>query len=159
MEDAPPGEDASVPPADMTDAVAPDADTGGSDGPACEQAERAFSEFVANNGSCELSSDCTVIGDCGPNADFTAVVAAAAEGYALMAARCDGSFDGLTFARGVRAAYASSGPRTAVVAARAMRVCRRLPPRRRQRGRIQRVRGPIPLSWSASRLHSSSVHC
>lgn len=99
-------EDASVPPAGMTDAGA---DGGGLS--ACERADRAFRDFVADNGSCERSSDCTIIGDCGPNADFTAInVAAAAEGYALMEARCDGTFDGPTFAARCEGGVCALGP-------------------------------------------------
>ena len=103
---APTEEDASVPPAHVTDAGA---DGGGLS--ACERAARVFRDFVADNGSCERSADCTIIGDCGPNADFTAInVAAAAEGYALMEARCDATFDGPTFAARCEGGVCALGP-------------------------------------------------
>ena len=103
---APTEEDASVPPAHVTDAGA---DGGGLS--ACERAARVFRDFVADNGICERSADCTIIGDCGPNADFTAInVAAAAEGYALMEARCDATFDGPTFAARCEGGVCALGP-------------------------------------------------
>ena len=101
---APTEEDASVPPAHVTDAGA---DGGGLS--ACERAARVFRDFVADNGSCERSADCTIIGDCGPNADFTAINVAA-EGYALMGARCDATFDGPTFAARCEGGVGALGP-------------------------------------------------
>jgi hypothetical protein len=89
-------EDASAP---RPDAAAPDEPGPDASGPsACEQATQAFDEFLAANQSCSVSTDCTVIGDCGPNADFRAInVAAAATGFALMEQRCPGTFDGPTY--------------------------------------------------------------
>jgi hypothetical protein len=61
----------------------------------CEAAGQEFAKFVAGHRSCESHDDCTVIGDCGPNADFTAVrVDAAAQASLLMNARCATAFDG-----------------------------------------------------------------
>jgi hypothetical protein len=94
-------EDASVPePAAPTDASLPEEPLPDASGPpSCEQADQTFRDFLAANQSCSVSSDCTMIGDCGPNADFAAInVAAAAMGYALMEVRCPGLFDGPTFA-------------------------------------------------------------
>lgn len=66
----------------------------------CELSRQAFASFLAANRACDEDSDCRVIGDCGPNADWRAVHAEAAEeGYALMLARCSaGSFDGPEYA-------------------------------------------------------------
>jgi hypothetical protein len=66
----------------------------------CELSRQAFASFLAANRDCDEDSDCSVIGDCGPNADWRAVNAeAAAEGYALMQARCSaGTFDGPEYA-------------------------------------------------------------
>jgi len=64
----------------------------------CMNANAAFSAFVAANRSCQQNDDCTIIGDCGPNADFTAIRwEAASEGMRLMAARCEGAWDGPFF--------------------------------------------------------------
>lgn len=97
--------DASVPPPDAatdaaTDAALPDVSRPDAGGPSvCEQASEAFRSFVAANRGCSLDSDCTMIGDCEPNADFEAInVAAAAMGYALMMVRCASIADGPTFA-------------------------------------------------------------
>ena len=61
----------------------------------CEQKSAAFQDFVASHRDCSADSDCRVIGDCGPDADFTSVRADAAdEAYRLMRDRCDGAFDG-----------------------------------------------------------------
>lgn len=94
-------EDASVAePAVPTDASLPEEPPPDASGASsCERANQTFRGFLAANRSCSVSSDCTTIGDCGPNADFAAIhVAAAAAGYALMEARCLGVFDGPTFA-------------------------------------------------------------
>lgn len=66
----------------------------------CELSREAFASFLAANRDCDEDSDCRVIGDCGPNADWRAINAAAAEeGYALMLARCSaGTFDGPEYA-------------------------------------------------------------
>jgi hypothetical protein len=61
----------------------------------CVLAEQTFQAFVAEHRSCEHDEDCAPVGDCGPNADFTAVRAdAAKEAYSLMSQRCSGTFDG-----------------------------------------------------------------
>lgn len=52
--------------------------------------------YVVAHQNCERDSDCTIVGDCGPNADFTAIsVGAEAEGMRLMTARCGGAYDGV----------------------------------------------------------------
>ena len=67
----------------------------GDDASSCESKAARFDRFVAAHQSCLEDSDCTIIGDCGPNADFTAVSSEAAEqGMRLMTARCDGPVDG-----------------------------------------------------------------
>jgi hypothetical protein len=64
----------------------------------CELAESTFLAFVAANQSCMHDSDCAIIGDCGPNADFTPItVGAAHEGRELMNARCSWVWDGETY--------------------------------------------------------------
>lgn len=72
--------------------------SGGSDGGHCTD-PAAFQAFVAAHASCEKDSDCAVVGDCGPNADFTAVRADVAdEAYLLMERRCNGGgWDGPTY--------------------------------------------------------------
>jgi len=65
------------------------------DGGTCEQKRDDFVSFVAAHQACERDSDCTIIGDCDPNADFTAVRADVSdEAYRLMQARCRGPSDG-----------------------------------------------------------------
>lgn len=67
----------------------------------CGRAAAAFVAFVAGHRDCQEDVDCTIIGDCGPNADFTAVtLSAASEGVRLMQARCATAWDG-TFFRAV----------------------------------------------------------
>jgi hypothetical protein len=67
-------------------------------GARCEAKAKAFSDFVAAHRSCSRSEQCTVIGDCGPNADFAAVQAEHAyEAYALQKARCEATWDGPLF--------------------------------------------------------------
>jgi hypothetical protein len=69
----------------------PDADV-------CAQRSASFTDFVAAHGACASNADCTVIGDCGPNADFRAIrVDASAHGLELMRARCEGTYDGPLF--------------------------------------------------------------
>jgi hypothetical protein len=82
------------------DSGAPGGPRPDADGPSvCEQADQTFRDFVAVNRTCNVTADCAVIGDCGPNADFEAInAAAAAMGYALMGQRCPAAFDGFTFA-------------------------------------------------------------
>lgn len=64
----------------------------------CDEASRTFGEFLSANRSCDGAADCQIIGDCGPNADFTAIRRDAAdEGYRLMAMRCLGTYDGPTY--------------------------------------------------------------
>lgn len=64
----------------------------------CEAKSAAFTSFVASHQTCERDEDCAVIGDCGPNADFTAVRGDFAEqAYELMKARCDTAWDGPMF--------------------------------------------------------------
>jgi hypothetical protein len=64
----------------------------------CMKKDKAFADFVAAHRACETDKDCAVVGDCGPNADFTAVAAnAAKEAYELAKARCSGTFDGPIF--------------------------------------------------------------
>jgi hypothetical protein len=94
-------EDASAPSTDAAaDASAIDEVERDASGPSvCETAQQAFEGFVAANRSCSVSSDCTIIGDCSPNADFRAIrVDAAATGYALMVQRCASTSDGPTYA-------------------------------------------------------------
>lgn len=75
-----------------------DADTGGDAAAMCEAANTAFRDFVAANSACADASECAIIGDCGPNADFTAVRADSTdEAFRLMQLRCMGSFDGPTY--------------------------------------------------------------
>lgn len=62
---------------------------------ACTRSETAFEDFVAANLSCNSDEDCKIIGDCGPNSDFRAVRASAAdEAYRLAQERCSESWDG-----------------------------------------------------------------
>lgn len=92
--------DADVPTDELDASSSPDAALDASVD-VCEQAYVAFSEFLEQHQSCDTDDECAVIGDCGPNADFTAIRADAAEqGYALMSARCAGAYDGpVYFAR------------------------------------------------------------
>jgi hypothetical protein len=61
----------------------------------CEARSQAFTEFVQAHRDCTVSSDCVVIGDCGPNADFTSVrVDAAGQARTLQQARCASAYDG-----------------------------------------------------------------
>lgn len=70
----------------------------GDTGDGCEAASEAFEAYVAANGACEEDTDCVIIGDCGPNADFRAIArGASAEGTRLMGARCEGNYDGPTY--------------------------------------------------------------
>jgi hypothetical protein len=65
---------------------------------ACESKATAFRDFVATHGDCTSDSECAVVGDCGPNADFAAVRAeSAAMAYTLQVARCAGTWDGPLF--------------------------------------------------------------
>jgi len=58
-------------------------------------ASEQFESYLAANLSCESDADCVIIGDCGPNADFRAVRAdAAEEAYRLMWMREVGTWDG-----------------------------------------------------------------
>jgi len=81
----------------------PDADVSGNadgagDASACAQRNASFTDFVAAHSACTSKTDCTVIGDCGPNADFRAIrVDASAQGLELMRARCEGAYDGPLF--------------------------------------------------------------
>lgn len=71
------------------EAPPPDAASDASSPSACELIDQAFAAFLAANRSC-AADDCRSIGDCSPNADWRAVTAsAAAQGYALMQARCN----------------------------------------------------------------------
>ncbi len=68
------------------------------DGGGCEVREQEFKQFLKANLECDDDADCTVIGDCGPNADFEAIRAdAEEEGYELMQATCHQSYDGPTY--------------------------------------------------------------
>lgn len=61
----------------------------------CQAKQKAFSDFLEANRACTAAADCTVIGNCGPNADFTAVRSdAAEEASKLQAATCLESWDG-----------------------------------------------------------------
>ncbi|RLB57468.1 MAG: hypothetical protein DRJ42_00025 [Deltaproteobacteria bacterium] len=72
-----------------------------SSGEMCDEANDAFTSFVAANRACDTAGDCVIIGDCGPNADFTAIRREAAEeGRRLMSMRCYGTFDGPTYSAG-----------------------------------------------------------
>lgn len=83
-------DDSSVPEPDAGDAAI---DSGGE--LSCEQRDEAFYELLVQHQSCTEDDECAVIGDCGPNADFRAIRAdAAEEGYALMQDRCGGTYDG-----------------------------------------------------------------
>lgn len=64
----------------------------------CQAKRDAYYKFVEAHLECTSDSDCAVVGDCGPNADFSAVAASAAdEAYRLANARCPGTFDGPVF--------------------------------------------------------------
>lgn len=64
----------------------------------CQAKHDAYYQFVASHLACTSDSDCAVVGDCGPNADFVAVAASAAgEAYQLAEARCPGTYDGPVF--------------------------------------------------------------
>lgn len=95
-----PDTDSSVPQtgSNVPDTGAPNSDPNqpdGSEEQACNRANEAFESFVAAHNSCEHDSDCAIIGDCGPNADFRSLNGdAATQGYALMQARCYGAYDG-----------------------------------------------------------------
>jgi len=72
-----------------------------SSGAMCDEASAAFTDFVAANRACDSAGDCVIIGDCGPNADFTAIRGDAAdEGRRLMSMRCFGAYDGPLFTAG-----------------------------------------------------------
>jgi hypothetical protein len=87
--------DATVDPGDASDAAG--ADTGPR--AICARNNRAFTHFLSENLGCSEDSDCTMIGDCEPNADWRAInVTAAGMGYALMLERCAGTSDGPTYA-------------------------------------------------------------
>lgn len=63
--------------------------------PTCAERSKAFTDYVRAHRSCTVAADCVVIGDCGPNADFTAVRAdSEAEARSLQLARCSGVHDG-----------------------------------------------------------------
>ena len=66
----------------------------------CAARAQAFIRFVDEHAACSADSDCTVVGDCGPNADFVAVnVDFASEAYGMQTARCSSSstWDGPLF--------------------------------------------------------------
>ena len=64
----------------------------------CMAKQDAYYAFLAAHRACTTDSDCAVVGDCGPNADFSAVATSAAhEAYELAKARCPGTFDGPVF--------------------------------------------------------------
>lgn len=70
---------------------APDAGT-------CEERSQVFEQFLADHQDCNEDTECTSIGDCGPNADFAAVRLDAAEvASGLQQARCASTYDGLTY--------------------------------------------------------------
>jgi hypothetical protein len=70
-------------------------DDPGDDAGMCEEASQAFRSFVEAHRSCVSGSECTIIGDCGSNPDFTAIRRdSAEEGRRLMQARCYGGSDG-----------------------------------------------------------------
>jgi hypothetical protein len=64
----------------------------------CDDGWHAFDTYVMQHSSCSGDADCTVIGDCGPNADFRAVRTDVAEqAYEMMQARCTTAWDGPIF--------------------------------------------------------------
>ncbi len=67
----------------------------------CDELVQAVVRFVDEHDTCSADTDCTVVGDCGPNADFVAVNARfATQAYAMQSARCASSatYDGPLYA-------------------------------------------------------------
>jgi hypothetical protein len=63
---------------------------------ACARSFAAFESFRLAHASCERDEDCTVVGDCGPHANFSPVrVDASEEAYELKQEVCDWTFDGV----------------------------------------------------------------
>ena len=92
--DAIPDADAAASPSSL-DA---DVSANSTDADVCARRSATFTDFVAAHSACTSNTDCTVIGDCGPNADFRAIRRdASAQGLELMRARCDGAYDGPLF--------------------------------------------------------------
>jgi hypothetical protein len=61
----------------------------------CMRADEAFQSFLTQHQNCEHDTDCAIIGDCSPNADFRSINASYADqGYELMQARCTATYDG-----------------------------------------------------------------
>ncbi|MDB4990489.1 MAG: hypothetical protein JWN04_5667 [Myxococcaceae bacterium] len=65
----------------------------------CEQKLATFIAFLAEHSSCTVDSDCTIIGDCCPHADFAAVRSdVVGQARALQLESCSRSCDGATYA-------------------------------------------------------------
>ena len=63
---------------------------------ACARSFAAFESFRSAHASCERDEDCTVVGDCGPHANFSPVrIDAAEEAYELKQQVCDWAHDGI----------------------------------------------------------------
>lgn len=71
---------------------------GGGGNGGCGPRDAEFQAFVAAHRFCDQDSDCAVVGDCGPNADFTPVRSDVAdEAYLKMQDRCTTAWDGPTY--------------------------------------------------------------
>lgn len=90
-------------------AVGPDPGTGDAQGvppdsgnnDSCAVSSKRFEAFVESSLDCTEDADCTIIGDCGPNADFTAIRKDASErGTELMELRCSEIYDGVVHGAG-----------------------------------------------------------
>ncbi len=83
------------------------------DGATCEARSKAYKDFLAAHRACSVDPDCTVIGDCGPNADFAAVRSdSSTEARALQQARCGGASDGPVYRAVCRAGQCELEMRT-----------------------------------------------
>ena len=64
----------------------------------CKQRNRDYIEFLGEHSACKSDDDCTVVGDCGPHAEFDAVRADAAEEAMRRKVKlCEDSYDGPVF--------------------------------------------------------------
>ena len=72
--------------------------TDSEDPAACESRAAAYTTFMDTHRDCTQDSDCAVIGDCGPHANFAAVRAEhAEEATTLHSALCGEAYDGPTY--------------------------------------------------------------
>lgn len=77
----------------------------------CDQKDDAFEAYVDGHRDCVADTDCAVIGDCGPNADFRAVrVDDIEEALRLMHDRCGGAYDGPRYFAGCEAGTCALRP-------------------------------------------------